>query len=938
AFAYPLTWGYLFLPGHWAEQVYVLAPFLLSPIFTYAYAREVGCTRTASLLAGLTFGYGGMMCSGISFTGLPSNSMLWLPLVLIPIDRAWRRRGRFVPLLVGATAAYTLSVLNGQGQSFLYTGIVAAAYGFYLSLLPPPARAEKGEAHEGATDDKDATNYEHDAKRGDAAKRGDGASIHARGRVWERWRPLFVAMGALACAAGLAAFQILETMRAARRSIRNTLSYEAISTGAFTFKEAAASLVMPLYYSTDVSAYVPSLALVFAALAVVALVLFRDERRDAGRIYFWLAVAVVGWVLMLGPNTPAQQVVYRLPLLNKFRVPSRHTFEWTFAAALIAAHGWDIAVRRGWLAKSLGAARWRRRGSFEKIVVQVLLALSLAIGICWWRAVQVPALPGTFDYTGLPESTFLLWKTAFTLVTLVLIWRIGRVTTPRARAALWMTAIAVACFVEPSAGISRWYEGMLLTGERFSVVSPTTRFLQNYPASEMRAYTRVELYSEEFNPRPRLEAPNLTALHDIQNLAGYEPLIFERYSRALGGVGMDTVTAREGYAGKNAQLFQPRSHVLDLLNAHFVVSYPNLALTVQSLLHREGVAYFTSDMQIAVDPGKTEMLGGGTGEGDTLALVTSLAGAGEVEQGTAVARVRVQFSGASEAESSGTLAVERILRAGVDTAEWAHERPDVRHAVRHALAPVFDTRPGDEQNSYPSLRYIALLPLGARGRVRKIEITNLTSGSPLALWKATLYDSASKTSTPLSAAVYESWETVYQQDHALIMRNRRALPRAWLVGEAEAVDGEEALRRINGESPTPFDPRRTALLEVAPTELPALAGGELNADSTARVVKYEPNRLLIETEADRAALLVVSEMFYPGWEATVDGSEARIHLTNYLLRGVHVPAGKHRVEMRYTAPAARNGAVISACTLAGLCLLSFFDRRARRRMGEAVID
>src|SRR2546423_14169896 len=35
---YPLTWGYLFLPGRWAEQVYVLAPFLLSPIFTYCYA------------------------------------------------------------------------------------------------------------------------------------------------------------------------------------------------------------------------------------------------------------------------------------------------------------------------------------------------------------------------------------------------------------------------------------------------------------------------------------------------------------------------------------------------------------------------------------------------------------------------------------------------------------------------------------------------------------------------------------------------------------------------------------------------------------------------------------------------------------------------------------------------------------------------------------
>jgi hypothetical protein len=906
AFAYPLTWGYLFLPGHWAEQAYVLAPFLLSPAFTYAYARETGRSRMAALLAGLAFGYGGMMCSG----------MLWLPLVLIPIDRAATGRGRFVPLLVGATAAYTMSVLNGQGQSFLYTGMVAAAYGLYVSIFPPArsVRFDNGGADDGETArDRGATNDEGGDEGGAAGKSG--------WREFGRWRPLFVALGALAISAGIAAFQILETMRAARRSIRNTLSYEAISTGAFTVREALSSIVLPLYYSTDVSAYVPSLALVFAALACFTLLTWRDERRDA-RIYFWLGVAIVGWILMLGPNTPAQQIVYRLPLLNKFRVPSRHTFEWTFAVSLIAAYGWDIAVRRGWLAKPASALRTERRGGIEKILNGFLLAGCVVAGVFWWRAVQVAALAGTFDYTGLPESTFLVWKLFFTAAVLLLIWRSARCDRPRLRAGLLMAAIAIACFVEPSAGISRWYEGMLLTAERFRVVSPTTRFLQNYSPAENRAYSRVELYSEEFTTTPRLEAPNLTALHRIQNIGGYEPLVFERYSRALGGVGMDAVSPREGFALNN-QLFQPQSRVLDLLNTTFVVSFSNLSITLQSLIHSNGVAFFSSDMHTALNPGKTVKLGGAAA-GDTLALVTSLSNAGETEQGTVVARVRVYFSDAP--------AVERDLRAGVDTAEWAHERPDVRNAVRHALAPVFDARPGDEKNSYPAHRYLALVPLGASGRVDKIEITNLTNGSPLALWKATLHDSASNASTPLSSLSSEWWEAVYQQDHALVLKNKRALPRAWLVGEAESVDGEEALRRISGESDRhDFDPRRTALLEVAPAEMPALAGGELGTESAANVTLYEPNRLVIETRAARPSVLVVSEMFYPGWEATVDDRPARIHLTNYLLRGVFVPAGEHRVEMHYAAPAARNGAIISACTLVGLCALLIFDRRAKRR-------
>ncbi len=52
ALGYPLTWAYLVLPGYWAEQVYVLAPYLLTPMFVYAYLRQIRCSRAASLLAG----------------------------------------------------------------------------------------------------------------------------------------------------------------------------------------------------------------------------------------------------------------------------------------------------------------------------------------------------------------------------------------------------------------------------------------------------------------------------------------------------------------------------------------------------------------------------------------------------------------------------------------------------------------------------------------------------------------------------------------------------------------------------------------------------------------------------------------------------------------------------------------------------------------------
>jgi len=48
---------------------------------------------------------------------------------------------------------------------------------------------------------------------------------------------------------------------------------------------------------------------------------------------------------------------------------------------------------------------------------------------------------------------------------------------------------------------------------------------------------------------------------------------------------------------------------------------------------------------------------------------------------------------------------------------------------------------------------------------------------------------------------------------------------------------------------------------------------------------------------------------------TIDGQPTRIMLTDYVLRGVAIPSGKHRIEMRYRAPAARNGAIVSAISI-----------------------
>ncbi|HEY6230958.1 MAG TPA: YfhO family protein [Pyrinomonadaceae bacterium] len=873
---YPLTWGYFFLPGHVAEQIYVLAPFLLAPIFTYFYLRQINRTILASLLGALTFGYGGLVASPLANNGLLSNAVMWMPLMLIAFERA--RYRRFVPCLLGATAAYTMSVLTGIGQGFLYVGLLGGIYSLFLVL------------------------------RSDAEQR----SLRMRLKSLNQWRPLLVAGGSILFSIGVAAFQILETARAVRRSVRNTLTYDLFTQGSFAPSPLLKSNLAPLFYPYDVHSYVLPLALALAGVSVYAY--WRNGLRRDSRVLFWLATAIVALILMLGAYTPFYRVIYHLPLLNRFRVPARHTFEWTFAVAVLASYGWEVVA--DWVRRL--RTRHPRSEALTRGSAIILLAAAVGVGAAWWLRVQTLQILRPYPTGRLaPPVVYCLWKIVFVLLTAGALWRAALVTSASWRKTLIVATLLVLCYAEPSALVYRWWANSGLPAARFKTQSGATEFLKHFPVDENRVYTRVG-FTEEFESHPRFDCANVSAIWGLHNVAGYEPLILDRYSRALGGVGPDSVL-RFSSPTPDDSLFGERSRVLDILNTSFVVSYSNLAFVPEPGVF-DGNIFTDVRLPSEVQPKATATLTVAPTGSDSLLLVTSLANSVLMPQGSTVARVRIHTT-------EGL--IEREIRAGMETAEWAHERPDVRRIIKHGLAPIFDSAVVKGAPDFPAYRYKTLLTFNRPARVTEVEITNVTPSVPLGIYSASLINSQAGIDLPLGFKPADNWQSVYEKDETLIMRDARAQPRAWLVSEAEAVDGEEALRRIRGESSTDFDPRRTALLEMRPDQLPQLPGGTLSPDSTARITSYQPNRLQVQTNAPIPTILILSEIFYPGWVASVDGRPAQIYLTDYLLRGVALPSGQHAVEMHYTAPAARNGAIISGFTLLVIAALGIYAWRTR---------
>jgi Bacterial membrane protein YfhO len=165
---------------------------------------------------------------------------------------------------------------------------------------------------------------------------------------------------------------------------------------------------------------------------------------------------------------------------------------------------------------------------------------------------------------------------------------------------------------------------------------------------------------------------------------------------------------------------------------------------------------------------------------------------------------------------------------------------------------------------------------------------------------------------------------VYADADVVVLENATALPRAWLVHAAVQTPVGEALSLLGAGA---IDPRRIALLERPPP--PMLIDPASSVGDRVRITEYAADRVRLEVEASSPALLVLSDAYYPAWQARVDGASAEVYAADVALRAVGVPAGRHTVEFEYASAALPLGAAITALTVLAMAAAIGWSRRAR---------
>jgi hypothetical protein len=167
---------------------------------------------------------------------------------------------------------------------------------------------------------------------------------------------------------------------------------------------------------------------------------------------------------------------------------------------------------------------------------------------------------------------------------------------------------------------------------------------------------------------------------------------------------------------------------------------------------------------------------------------------------------------------------------------------------------------------------------------------------------------------------------VFENASVHVYENPQAYPRAYFSEHVRTeLDPRTVLQLVTAPG---FDGRREALVEsaVVPSLQPA------TSPAVCRATRDSPNELRVSTVTAEARFLVVSEMYFPGWRAYVDGVQTPIYRTNYLFRGVVVPAGQHLVRFVYRPVSIAAGAAVSSLALVilGVLLASpqrLFSRR-----------
>ncbi len=922
---YPLNWLFLWLDAPkqvaWSIGLHIALAGGLMLAFT---RQSLGLSWLGSMTAAILFAFGGTICAQVEHVN-QLNGAAWLPLLFLLYDlgiNSSRQRHWF--LLMALVVALTL--LAGHAQTTFISLFGLGLYGLwqagegithYDSILPRISRM--GESANGRvfTPTPGPSPSEGEGRlltpSPDSGEGWGGGSLQPCNLAYS-WQKMFfrgeqlqlftrllayltplIVVSILAVA--LAAIQLLPTAELSGLSIRRDgLTFQEVVSFSTNPTLLAYSLLPPFGVDlTQIFGETFSEWVAYLGISGLLLALWGGLSaiwQVRARRFVFVAACGLGlsFGLFLGPLylvdvyvginsslfyllarlTHPYYLLYRLvPGFALFRVPARWLLLYAFGMAVLAGFGMDRLAD----SRSNDPHYWR-------YALFISLPLLFLMGTLLWNP---PAL-----------FTLTVWLTLF-LVTGTLIFA-PTFPLPRSMTMLIILTIELFCaaqslnYNQPTA--PQAYNSMRNSVAFLRSVTPPTgvpdRFLSlsgiTYDPGDY--HDMAQIYKPALSPQAFYKLVvatkqkevlffNLPLLYRLYSVDGYDGGILPLSQF----VTMQKLFLPANNLSTDGRLREKLRHVpsgrlLSLINARWIITDKVFDAWI------DGIFY---DLQFpsSLSPGETiSTTDIPPFPATAIGLVSHFSGAAILPPNTLVAKVTVMFGDGSSQTFN--------LKAGVDTTD--------------SISPAKATH-------LPIARPKGL----SQSKITQISVTATITTGQFILRGLSLIHQPTQTSRSIILSTEGNYHSVHSGD-VKIYENRAVLPRAYIVHQAKIVStDDEAITMLQDPD---FPIADIVLLKGSPKPLPT---GDLRGDDS-KIVSYKPERVEITATLASSGWLVLSDTYYPGWQATVDGQPAEISQANVMFRAVALSAGEHTVLFEFKPRSLQIGAWVSGMTLVGLLI------------------
>lgn len=887
---YPLNWPLMWLDAPrqiaWSIGLHIA----LAGSLMLALARlALRLSWLGALTAAILFAFGGYLGAQVEHIN-QLNAAAWLPLLFLFYHRGLHHPRRWLWfLLLGLVIALTL--LAGHAQTVFISLFGLGLYGLWAGIARSGIRS-----------------------------RGLRAIRPVTFSLARSLGPLAVA-GFLAMA--LAAVQLLPTAELSALSIRSGgLSYREVVSFSLRPTDLHYSLLPPLGLDLRVvlgeafSEWVAYLGM--SGLALALLGGLASLRRPQARPFVLLAGA--GLLLSLGLYSgPLYLGLYYLaPGFDLFRAPARWLLLYSFAMSGLAGYGMGVLAEPACLRRRLTSTvswlrarhwRWAVLAGLPTLFLLALiinqtpplftllawLVLLLAVGGLVWGilrwgapAAKTPATPDGFHPLAL---IFLL------LLVAELFWaarglNYNRPTAPQAYSSL-RNANSFLLAVDPP----------------YQAGGPPGRFLSlsgiTYDPGDLRDLEQI--YGDQLSEQALYDLIvatkakevlyyNLPLLYGLYSVDGYDggilPLArFVQLERLFLPVDELSLDGRL----REKLRFVPPARLLSLLNARWIITDKVFDVWIDDI-------FYDLQFPARLEAGHTVTTSHVPDFPATaVGLVSHLEGATRLPAGAPVAKLSLTFAG------GGRQAI--TLSAGRDTAEG-----DYRTGAAHPQARVGVAWPYEAAG----VDYVTVYTLTHRAPLIRITVEGLLPTGRFVLRGLSLIHQPTTT----SRSVLLSTEGDYRQVHSgdvKIYENREVLPRAFVVHRAEVAPTDEAVIAVMKQPG--FDPGAALVrLPVGDEQPGPVILGQPSVNDRVTITSYKPERVEIQVSLGSPGWLVLTDTYYPGWQASLNDQPVDILPVDILFRAVQVPAGEHVLLFEFKPRSVYLGGGMSGLALLALLI------------------